>query len=194
MVMYFGLVCALLKIPGIVFSGILAVCLLLAAMNLESKRSKTVLTLLLLIIFYVAFRGVDIALPGDFVIHTNTGKITIPYLGSFELVFHQISSSMIETLFLALNWNLLWYIAFFGICLRVAQYRKYSLRRPEFVASVLSISFIFFVFYFSKHYVSAVDFTTVNRALMYPVPVLIFLLFRYFPSERASKTQLCSGL
>jgi hypothetical protein len=47
----------------------------------------------------------------------------------------------------------------------------------ELLACLGVAVFLFFIFYFTNHYLSALDMTTLNRALMYLVPTLIFYVF-----------------
>ena len=51
----------------------------------------------------------------------------------------------------------------------------------ELLASLAVAAFLFFVFYFTNHYMAALNMTTLNRALMYLVPTLIFYIFVHCP-------------
>lgn len=102
--------------------------------------------------------------------------LSLPYLGTFSFSYHDVANQVLATLFLSSNWNIIWYL-----CLLCLSIQLLSQQRPNGFAVIalpigLSLIFIYFVFFWTKHYIGAIEFTSVNRALMYPVFAMVFLL------------------
>jgi len=126
----------------------------------------------------LAIVGIDVDLPVIGPLTISLTYIDIPYIGSFKLQLHSLEGSLTETLFLSLNWHLLWYLAaclFLVILLRRAPLPHMTL---DCYCALLALFFLLFTFHMTYLYAYAIDFSTVNRAFMYPVPILLFATFR----------------
>jgi hypothetical protein len=169
--------CTRLKIPGLVLGGIIVAVLASSFVALGTRTAYTLTigtAILALCVFTV---GVDVAIPGIGRFAVSNEGIALPYLGHYQLEYHAIHSAMVDTIFLMLNWNMLWYL--FCLLLLVQAVRTRCLVSPSLQLRALSLAllFIFFAYYFTYRYMFALDYTQVNRALIYLVPAMVFYIF-----------------
>jgi hypothetical protein len=169
--------CSQLKNPGIALCLILVIAILRSWLNLSNRVevSLGIILMVLLISLLVFGFSADIPVLGHFSVGGN--EIELPLFGSFSLEYHPVSSAFIKSLLVMINWNLLSYLLILLIAVKV--YRGDLVRKASSESLILlaSAMFLVFVFYFTRHYFAALNFVTLNRALMYPVPALIFYLF-----------------
>jgi hypothetical protein len=121
--------------------------------------------------------GVSLAVPYLGHVLVDGGTIELGKLGGIELAYHNVVSSFIETFFVMINWHLLWYLVLPYILYRLYQGRMFRLPPDEELALLGASAFVSAIFVFSKYYVVAMNFVTLNRALLYLVPAMIFCMF-----------------
>jgi hypothetical protein len=185
--------CSQLKNPGIVLGLILVIAILRSRLNLGTRVEVSLgIALMVLVISLLVFGfSADIPILG----HLSVGghEIELPLFGSFSLEYHPVSSAFIESLLVMINWNLLSYLLILFIAVKL--YRGDMARQASSESFILfaSAMFIVFVFYFTRHYYAALNFVTLNRALLYPVPALIFYLFLHLqqPDPRHQSSSNC---
>ena len=174
-----GIFCSQLKNPGIVLGAIVLLTFIRSMLRLDFRKELAFLAIISAALVYTLIFGATVQIPfvGEFSISRT--QIDTPMLGSFALEYHPlVTGAFIETLFFMLNWNILWYLI---TLLLVAKLLKGDITRQASAAwlgTFLALAFIFFVFYFTYHYDAALNFGTVNRALLYPVAALVFLFFK----------------
>lgn len=171
--------CSQLKTPGIVLGVIILLTLLRSLLNLSFKKELTVLFIMMAVSLCVFIFGVSFQIPFAGYFSVSLTNIEIPLLGSFALKFKPIvSSAFITALFFMLNWNILWFLLIF--LLTKCFFSGNLIKQPSSVwlGTFLALFFVVFVFYFTYHYEAALNFATINRALIYPIPALVFLLFQ----------------
>ena len=122
------------------------------------------------------FLGVDLLIPGVGRVVISQTVIIVPYIGKFAIAFNDVTPAMLDTLFLMINWNLLWYLAAPLLLLVLIKPRLIQLNRTVFLALLCSVFFVLFVYYFTPRYKFALDYTQVNRALIYIAPLSVFLI------------------
>ena len=76
-----------------------------------------------------------------------------------------------------INWNIHWYVLIAMGTLLAFRPRLATGRETEITALVITLAFLFFVYYFTERSEFARDFTQVNRALLYSIPVSVLLVF-----------------
>jgi hypothetical protein len=154
------------------------VILVFCSSLIRAKRGTILLlssitALLVLLLFYI---GVEADIPGLGTLTIRSDQIDIPYIGQFELEFHPVHAAMEANLLLLGNWNIVWYllpIALLVVALKPALAMGCL---TEIKALITTLAFIFFVYYCTERYRFAVDYTQVNRALVYAVPVIVFFM------------------
>ncbi|RLA46113.1 MAG: hypothetical protein DRQ97_08405 [Gammaproteobacteria bacterium] len=171
-----ALLCTQLKIPGLIMGGIIVAVFLSSIIKFGKTSGITLLTALVLCIVYIAVFGVDFSIPNLGRIALSTDGITVPYIGYYELSYHPVHHAIIDTTLLMINWNLLWYLFIFLGLLRVANGTVFRTPSLALRSVLLALLFIFFVYYFTNRYIFAVDYTQVNRALIYVIPPLVFYM------------------
>lgn len=175
-----ALLCVQLKNPGVVLAVIIVVCGIRRWLNLSRKLEAVLVGIMAVFLVLASATGVDIHIPyvGQIILDART--IEIGKLGRFTLEYHNVGRPLLETFFVMVNWNLMWYLLPVFLLWYFTPGR--FVRRPtsEFLPVVLALAFVVFVFVFTKHYRAAENFVTLNRALLYPVPAIIFCVFLCF--------------
>jgi len=171
-----ALFCTQLKIPGLVMGGIILLAFIISLVRLKLRQWVALSTAFALIFLALLLAGIDIHFPGIGRLAVDSEKIIVPYVGKFDITYHPIHEAMAKALFLMLSWNLLWYYGVLGIILFVMCRRDLKRHRMELITVAAALIFIFSVYYFTERYRFALDFTQLNRALLYTVPGLVFCL------------------
>jgi hypothetical protein len=185
------IMCAQLKIPGLIMGAIVLLVLLTSIKRPGKKAGVALLIISSLCVIYAVAVGFDFSIPYIGRVAISPNGIELPYIGQFDLAYHPIHNAMAHTLFLMLNWNMLWYLFCLLAVVRIFQWKSLNSRSLtpslELRALSLTLLFLFFVYYFTNRYIYALDYTQVNRALIYSVPVMIFYLFnsmgRWLPAK-----------
>jgi hypothetical protein len=176
-----ALMCTQLKVPGLIMGGIVLLVFLTSVIRLPKAAWYGVLVSAALVAAATVTVGIDITIPGLGRVAASTDSIVLPYIGRYSLEYHAIHSAMASTLLLMLNWSLLWYafgaLAVMWIFGRRTLGTSSYVPSPELRALILTLVFIFFVYYFTSRFRFAQDFTQINRALIYSIPVMVFYLF-----------------
>ena len=113
----------------------------------------------------------------------NKCGIAIPYIGKFSFEFHSINNIVYETLFTMQQWNLLWFLPLPAILIYILKQRKLRPFISGILLTCLTLSFLIISFYFTELYLLAINFTLINRAILYVVPLIIFALSTHFLIE-----------
>ncbi len=188
-----------LKIPGLIMGGFI-----LAAMALAMLQSRPNLLLLMLgtgiaLLLYIFLVGIDVKLPGLGRLSLSHERFLIPYVGNFEFSYHNVWGDFYRVLLTQLNWNLLWPASLIAVLAAAlaARPRWESFLAPDVVVLLETLAFLLFVYLFTPRYEFAQDNTQINRAVLYAVPVVIFLASRLFcgvPTPKlGSKASLIQG-
>jgi hypothetical protein len=175
-----ALLCQQLKNPGLVLALIVVFFGVRVWVNLPSRVEWALWGLAGLVAVAALVFGFSLEVPYLGRLAVDAGTLEAGRLGRFELAYYPVEGAFIETLFVMINWHLLWFL--------LLPYALYSLYRgtvaghgvPEFLPVLAALAFLVLVFSFTSQYIAAVNFVTLNRALLYPVPALIFCIFLSF--------------
>lgn len=182
-----AIMCTQAKIPGLILGGIVLVVYLTSIFRPGKKLALGLLATFIISSSYIAIFGLDCSIPGIGRLAISTEGIVLPYVGYYELSYHPVHNAIINTLFLMLNWNMLWYLVVLMAIACLFERQLFNPHALELRVLVLTLIFIFFVYYFTNRYKFALDYTQVNRALIYTVPIVVFYLFQSFGQWRLSK-------
>jgi hypothetical protein len=170
--------CSQLKVPGIALALILIAIFIGSVINLEHRTELVITCSLAVVIALVFWFTVDVEVPhfGRVIFHTNW--VSIPGLGDFSLEFHSVWRRFLESMFIMINWNIFWYLL--AALLLHATLGGELFRRPEpaTLAVAAALAFIFVVLSLKEDHLNMTILATLNRALIYPVPALMFYLFK----------------
>jgi hypothetical protein len=176
--LFFAFACTQLKLPGLVLGAIITMVFLISLIKLSNRVRLIAVMLATICLLYIAFIGINLNIPTVGQIEISSSKIALPCLGIFQLEYHPVHQALFRTIFSMANWNILWYL--FAAVLSVKLLRKEFFKPAslELQAIVLLLLFFFIVFYFTHIYEFVLDYSTVNRVLLYAVPAMVFYIFK----------------
>lgn len=183
-----AVMCSQLKLPGMVL------CLILLIVFLrELLRPPLSLELALVafgsIVLGIGFLfGFSIPLAGLGELAIDERGITVPMLGTYALDLYPVGPAFINSIFMLTSWHLLWFFASGALVLALLHHGISTRIPAHLLALVLSIAFVILVFSVTKHYKNALDYTTINRAILYVVPAVIFCLTSMLRPTTASES------
>ena len=173
---FYAVMCSQLKNPGIILGLIMLFVFLRSLAGLKYKAELIAGVSLAFLLFVLVISDVNWDLPYLGNLSVSRDAITVPFLGSFAFEYHDVSAAFIQTFFYMLNWNTACYIFILFVLLKIFQRDIFRAPSSVLLAIALTSFFILFVFFLTKHHGAASDFTTINRALLYLAPPLIFYL------------------
>lgn len=174
---FFAIACTQLKNSGIVLG---AIVFSVIAIYLVKFSFKTYLGLGLALIGALAYalvNGIHIDIPFLGTIVLTRELIQLPHIGTFPITYHPVHAAFLDALFNMFNWNLLWYLIALIAALKAMSAEFLSAPTPLLVSILFVMFFYTFVLNFTGYHLSAETFTRLNRALMYPVPSVVFYIF-----------------
>ncbi len=184
-----ALFCAQLKVPGLIMAAIALALLVITLPGL--KRQWLVLLLGAGIAALVAVFMIepDFVIPGMGRVSISRELIALPYIGQHPLEYHPVHAAMLTANFLMLNWNILWYLVLPALAILALRPAHLANSFIAALGLILSCSFVLFVYYFTDRYKYALDYTQVNRATIYTIPIAVLLLATSFhgASRKGSK-------
>jgi hypothetical protein len=179
-----AVMCSQLKVPGIVLAAILLAAFFRSWLNPSHKWELIAALVLVVVIALLVLFGVELNVPwlGRLVISADA--IEIPRIGQFELAFHPVWKPFAISMFVMINWNIAWYLLLsltLAAIFRGAPFRQAS---PEALAILGALLFVALAFFITRHHTAAENFVTLNRALLYLVPALVFYVFAQVQGSR----------
>ncbi len=174
--------CAQIKVPGMVLALILLAGGLRSLLNLAWYTEVLLALLIATALVVAATVGISFTLPqlGRFVL--DGGHMELGGLGDFDLAYHAVEDTFVESFAQMINWHLLGYLLplyLFYLALRRRLLRPVP---TEVLVVMVAIAFVAGVFMFTGYYTQALNFVALNRALLYPVPALLFVCFLHLPA------------
>ena len=119
--------------------------------------------------------SVDIPLLGH--ISFSRSAISLPGLGDFRFEYQSVWPAFTQSLFTLLNWNLIFYLGILVILIKVVRGELLKPASNELLVLALTAVFLVVVFQFTGHTQEALNFVTINRAMLHAIPALVFYLF-----------------
>lgn len=174
----FSFACTQLKLPGLVLGAIILAVFALSFLARYRNAILAVLAITLVGAVCAVFVGVDINIPAVGHVVISTDMIKVPYLGSYPLRYHPVHGALMESAFSMNSWHMFWYVM--AATLMAKAFTGGLLTPPSIELITLSITLLFFglVFYFTHISAFVLDFTTVNRVLLYLIPGFLLYFFR----------------
>jgi hypothetical protein len=179
------LLCAQLKDPGILLALLLLVFGAREWLRFSLKLELVVVGVLLSLAILLITLGVSLDIPylGKIVLDSNA--IELGKFGHFQLEYHPVGSAFLETFFVMINWNILWYFLVVVVVCTILRGEGMRLFSSEFLIVIMAVGCLASIFVFTGYYTAALNFVTLNRALLYPVPAIIFCIFLCFQKREA---------
>jgi len=172
--------CAQLKVPGVFLALILVTCGLRAGLDLRPRIERGLLAAAILAVFVAMAAGFTAELPYLGRVAIGLDHLDLGRAGQFDLAYHPVAPAFARSFFTMLNWHLLGYLV--PLLLVYLLWQRGLPARPgaDVLAVVAAILFLAVVFFFTGYSRQALNFVTLNRALLYPVPALILCCFLSF--------------
>lgn len=175
---FLAVVCTQIKNPGIVLGAIVLALFILSIVANSTKVRLGLFAVVLVGLLYIVLVGVNVYIPGIGKLHLSTNLIEIPGFGGIPLAYSPTHNSFLESFFIMLNWSLLWYILLAILAYKLTRLELLAEPSPDLLVILLVTLFTFLVLNFTERSVWATDLTTLNRALIYPIPVVVFYVVR----------------
>ena len=176
--------CMQLKNPGIILGLLLLVGMLRIRLALRFRTELLALTTVVGLIALAFLLDLRINVPLLGLVNFGAEQFQVGPLGPQPLRFHpETGAAVLSALFEQANWHLLWYLAALALASMVLVERDW--RRPATLALIVSALAVFYVavFFFTNYYYHAISFITLNRAVLWVVPILVFWLFARLARE-----------
>ena len=87
-------------------------------------------------------------------------------------------------MFVMINWNIAWYLLLSLTLVAIFRGAPFRQASPEALAILGALLFVALAFFFTRHHRAAENFVTLNRALLYLVPALVFYVFAQVQRSR----------
>jgi len=179
-----AIMCMQLKNPGILLGLILLLGMARIRLALAYRTELLILAAGVITTAACFALGLAINLPVIGPVSFSAEQFQLGIFGPEEIKFHPESTvPVLQSLFTMANWHLLWYL-FLLFLFRIAVIDR-DWRKPGTLAVIMAALAVlyFMVFFFTKYYYHAVSFITLNRAVLYVVPIVVFWLFARFVRE-----------
>lgn len=163
------LACVMLKRPGLVLAGIVILTLVACWFRTGPRILLGGVVILLILLFI----GIDFTAPLLGRVSLSTSFVSLPVIGEIAIEYHDVSARFMESFFLTANWNILAYLAVAAMILAIFQPRIWQHMGVTGLGLLLAMVFLYVTYNFSYHYKNAEDFTALNRALLYVMPLLV---------------------
>ena len=156
-----ALACALIKVPGFIWM-LTFVPAFVVATRAISKRLLTAGGLVAAtLVAVLAFSG---------------SRLTLPYLGRYEVGFHaDVLGAFVDSFFTLATWHLFWYLWFAVFIVTMPALVDRPLFRTMAVLVATAFAFVGGVYFFTSLAEFALDYTQINRACLHMVPMLTFV-------------------
>lgn len=166
--------CALMKTPGIIFGALILLSLILARIGLPPRWLGRGVIIGLAAIALMLLGGLIPVL-----IHLPTAELTLQLPGllpELRIQPQPLLPVLFHSLFISSNWHLLWLML--GLCgLAALRLRGWMvLDSVALLALVIAAGMLIFVFGYTHYYSEAENLVTLNRALIYLVPLAVYLI------------------
>jgi hypothetical protein len=180
--------CSQLKNPGILLAMILAVFGLREWLRLPARLELGAVGIALGLCVIVVGLGTEIPLPVIGTVSFSDGVLQAGYIGTYDVTWHpEVLAAVGTSFFRSVNWNLLFYAL--PPLLLLAAWRKrpvIALPPGEVLALFACATFLAFAFFYTDRYRGAVNFSTLNRAILYLVPASIFCIALHFLKDQGA--------
>lgn len=180
-----ALMCSQLKVPGIVLGLIVLFFGILGWLNFSAKQELGALVAGAILVAAVLLIDISLNIPYVGQVTLADGVITMGSVGHFRLEYHDVTAPLFNTLFVMMNWNMLWYLLplfLFYCCLPRNSSRQLI---SDFLPVFAALVFLAIAFIFTDRYKTVLNFNTVNRALLYLVPAMVFCFFLSFQKRES---------
>lgn len=164
--------CMLMKTPGLIFGAVVAMTIFAVALRLPARSWGRLSLIGLVAIALLLAAGMLPGILGD-------GDWTLPLpsiLPDLKIQPRPLLPILLNSLFISTNWHLLWgFLLLAGLAALRTRGRS-TLDRPALAGLVAAGGLLVFVFGFTHYFRQAENLVTLNRTLLYLVPLAVYLI------------------
>lgn len=164
-----ALVCAWIKVPGLAWMLVLAVCAV--STLLDSRRLLLLAAAGLGLLIFVFAIGVDITVPGLGRIAASRSGIQLPMIGAYEWTYNPVLDSVWAHLTMSDNWHLLWPVVAGAWLAAIPMLGERSTARTAWLLLTLGASFLLLALLFTSRG-AELEVTQVTHRAFIPLAVL----------------------
>jgi hypothetical protein len=163
------------KQPGIAWAVTFIPALLVAALPFRWLAIGTVVAGGALAAFYFT-TGIALRLPQIGRIILSPEHVRLPGYTGDGFTFHAVWDPFVQNLFVLANWHLLWFLVPVLLAASLPSLARNRELRAGLTLALTALAFLFIVFFFTRRYsAEALNYTTINRAIIHMVPALLFV-------------------
>ena len=156
-----ALACALIKVPGFIWMLTFVPAFVVATRPISRKLLTAGGLVAATLVAVLAFSG---------------PRLTLPYLGRYEVGFHaDVLGAFVDSFFTLATWHLFWYLWFAVFVVTMPALLDRPLFRTMAVLVATAFAFVGGVYFFTSLAEFALDYTQINRACLHMVPMLAFV-------------------
>jgi hypothetical protein len=174
---FFAAVCTQIKIPGIVLGITILILLAISILRLSRRTYIGIGLVGIALLAFILTAGISLDIPRIGHIEFTGNRVEISRLATFNIEYLPTHGAFFESLFVMINWNLTWYLFAVVLLVQVAS-TKSSRPSMDLLVIFSTLAFVFLVLNFTERAKWALDYTTLNRALLYTIPTVIFYVTR----------------
>jgi hypothetical protein len=169
-----ALACFAFKTPGLFFGSLLALGIVLNWLNVSARWVS--------VAGMVLAGGVVAALLAGWLLPAGWphGGLTLPLSGALpdlDLMAQPLLPYLLESVLIDANWHLLWPLLLLVLIAAVVVEGRRAFEAPDMLLLLAGLAFLIAVFGFTHYFRQAVNSVTFNRALLYLVPLMVYVSF-----------------
>lgn len=134
----------------------------------------------LLAVLWFAAGGIAFTVAGLGEIRLTPEVVQLPWLGRFDLHYHDVWGAVVRNLLLLGNWHLLGYLLLASVLFSLPTIAAEPWRLAGGVLVGSGLLMLFVLFFFTEAYVWAEQYTSINRVFLHFVPALLFWVMAVF--------------
>lgn len=191
--LFLASMCSQLKNPGIVLGAIILATFFRSLLNLSQRTELAIALVLAVLLGLTLVFGVSVDIPLLGHISFSRSALSLPGLGDFRFEYQSVWPAFTQSMFTLLNWNLIFYLGILVILIKVVRGELLKPASNELLVLALTAVFLVVVFQFTGHTQEALNFVTINRAILHAIPALVFYLFLQIDGHFSEKRHPADG-
>jgi hypothetical protein len=169
--------CAQLKNPGKALTVILLLAMAMSMLRIKLYSLVLVSAVGAVCAWYGLTQGIELDIPGLGTFSLNEKKLVVPSLGTYRIIAQSSHDNFLISMLIMINWNILWpLLGILTICI-FRRMRPDSEVSFEALAVVGVLIFLIYVFNFTQYTFKTDSYVTLNRAILYAIPALVYYVF-----------------
>jgi hypothetical protein len=173
----FSIMCAQLKNPGKALTVILLLAMAMSMLRIKLYSLVLVSAVGAMCAWYGLTQGIEFDIPGLGTFILDHTKLVVPGMGTYHIIAQSSHDNFLISMLIMINWNILWpLLGVLTICI-FRRMRPGSDVSFEALAVIGVLIFLAYVFNFTPYTLKTDSYVTLNRAILYVIPALVYYAF-----------------